>query len=183
MKNKLILFLVCISVAVLCFSGKLDAQTLFDWSFRTFQLIQDGTPEFSGSGTLEASPTGNPNGSYLVSSITGTFYGLNISSLLATNQFTAFPGPGNDNLIYPGAAILVDSNGIAFEVGNGVGPPVGSGVWDIADLFSSVYGAVEQNGGGGAGSFNLSAVPEPSSYALLGLVVLTLVVAARRRVT
>jgi hypothetical protein len=61
---------------------------------------------FSGSGTLTT--VSNGDGSYTITTISGASAG--VGYLLATGSFN-----GNDNLIYPGAASVVDGQGFAFE--------------------------------------------------------------------
>ena len=114
---------------------------------------------FSGSGVLEA--TGNANGSYTITGISGT----GVTGLVAPGVF------GNDNLLFPNASRLVDVLGFAFTT-------VTAGESYTVNLFSNLtgYEAFTLDADGNYSdtpvSFALAssagATPEPSSFVLLG---------------
>jgi hypothetical protein len=127
---------------------------------------------FSGSGTLDATPNGN--GSYTVDAISGT----DVTGFVGAGQFD-----NNDNLLFPGAASLVDRNGFAFTATQG----------DTAftvDIFSPSAGNYDayflDNDGFTATipvAFTLTnaATPEPSSLILMATGLLAMAGLLRRR--
>lgn len=138
----------------------------------TFNFSATGSSgAFSGSGTLTASL--QAGGAYLISDITGT----GVTGLIAPGSFN-----GNDNLLFPAATPTLDAHGFSFTDVNG------SDHFDV-NIFN--------NGGGYfaflkdednfsqtvpvAFSLAPSAVPEPSTFILLGTGILGLAGATRRR--
>ena len=154
--------------------------TTFDWSF-------DG-PGASGSGTLEATET--VAGTFAVSSIAGT------TSLGTIFGLTSFDG--SNNIVYDPAVFHIDTLGIAFSVGVGTTAYV---LYEDAGLVGSDYACGANfciQGPGLAGdsslhpelptlavdSFTLtqvSAVPEPSTWAMMILGFLGVGFMAHRR--
>jgi hypothetical protein len=114
---------------------------------------------YSGSGLLTADNNGD--GSFTLTAITGS----GITGIIAANEFM-----GNDNLLFPTNARLVDVNGFAFSVLQG-------GLLYSVNIFSTVagYEAIALNSDGDFSdepvSFSLQSAtavtPEPSSFILL----------------
>jgi hypothetical protein len=79
---------------------------------QSFEIIWDSPLYGYGSGVFAATNSGEPAGTYLLTSGGGTQAGIGIS-LLGT-----IPGYGsNDNLIYPGSTPVVDLSGFSFTDG------------------------------------------------------------------
>lgn len=155
----------CFALAGLLAGSWAAQASTYDFSASTV----DGS--FSGSGVLTASANGN--GSYTVEGISGP----GVTGLLDAGMFQ-----GNDNLIFPGEPLLVDSHGFAF------GDTMGDTSY-VVDLYDSASGyevsLVDSDGfsqmqpitfGPTATEqvqFRLTevkgtATPEPSSWVLLG---------------
>ena len=114
----------------------------------------------TGSGTLTASEVGQD---LEVTGITGTIGGSAITGLLPVGTLES-----NDDLLFPASTFLdtkglgfVDAAGVAFDIfsffapGSVVTP--GNNFGEISSL------------GFGVGTFDLTAVPEPTSIALFGM--------------
>jgi hypothetical protein len=114
------------------------------------------------SGNGEVTGTLESNGSVLVTSISGTVDGSNITGVVRVNGFL-----GNDNLIFPTATSpagtpLVDGQGFAFMLANGQDVQIfGDGL--PAGIFE-----IEGTNSNGATELTLTAaVPEPSTWAMM----------------
>ncbi|HWB33687.1 MAG TPA: PEP-CTERM sorting domain-containing protein [Acidobacteriaceae bacterium] len=129
----------------------------------TFDFTATGSGGgFSGSGSFIA--TANGDGSWTIDGISGT----GITSLIAPGGFM-----GNDNLLFPGSASLVDTSGFAFDDTQG---DTGFTV-NIASVLGGGYEASFLDSDGFSATvpvtFSLtnttpSATPEPASWLLLG---------------
>jgi hypothetical protein len=138
----------------------------------TFNFAANGSSgPFSGTGTLTT--TSNGGGEYLITGITGT----GVTGLIAPGGFN-----GNDNLLFPSATPTLDSKGFSFSAANG--PDhfqvniLGNGSGYTAfiedeDMFTEIVPI----------NFSLatSAIPEPSSFLLLGTGILGLAGVTKRK--
>jgi hypothetical protein len=155
--------------------------TTFNWDFQgTFTYIEPGNTNIflgeaiSASGTVTANYVSGSQ--YLVTSITGVAYGNNnisqsfpLSGPLAPNSFH-----NNDNqLFYPLAPQLVDSNGLGFTGGStgSDGPPVINLDIFYGSCGTSVgYCLTSQGPHPGSlalGSFEVAPTPLPSTWFML----------------
>lgn len=167
--------------------GAANASTNFDW---TFTNTANGVVE--GQGTLT---TGAANGlGFDVTALTGSLNDPTVGVSGAISNFN--PGAGDDgifawdNVVYttPGNAHL-DNLGLLFDVGGqeiniynatgGCCSVVYPGVYPNGD----VAAGSSNNFGGDQGTFNLTAVPEPATWAmfLVGFGALGFTMRASRR--
>jgi hypothetical protein len=136
---------------------------VFDWTYT-------GT-SFDGSGTVDATSLGS--GTYLATNIAGVFDNLNITGLypneLPLNQY-----------LFPGQTPLISDfpsdgdGGISFITSD-------STQWTLSSTLTG-YSSFANDSRNDAGVFTLTAVPEPSTYALLGIGVIGMLMALRRKV-
>jgi hypothetical protein len=146
------------------------ADQLYDWTFTS----TGGTLE--GSGTLTTGAA--DDGGYVLTGITGT---IEDGPAGVTGPITGFtPGSGDDgvfawdNIIYTGTP-HVDNLGILFDADNqevNIYSATG-GCCDIVYPGAYPKGDIQagsnNNFGGDAGTFAISAAPEPATWALLFL--------------
>jgi hypothetical protein len=161
------LALAAAAAATLACTAQLARATEFDWSYSG-----DNGGAVSASGVLFATPDGG--GEYTVTSISGTRNGVSISGL-ATYA-------GDDNLVYT-TTPHVDYPGLAYSVTGGA---VFNVYYDTSTADDYACGAVGycEIGPGVAGttglgppvdsigamsSFTLTAVPELSTWAMMGV--------------
>ena len=159
MKNTLALSTAAIAGALIATGIPQAKATVYDWSFSGAAL---GGASATGSGTLTATGASSP---FTMTAITGTFNGIAITGVAPPGTCCfAFP-PFNDNLVFvPGP--FLDTNGIGFNTNDGIlngvtiffnGPPAPPyGFRTSARIF-------------GNGTFTLTAIPEPSTWALMAL--------------
>ena len=102
-----------------------------------------------------------------VTSMTGTINGMSITSLIGSAGVQTSPSGAFyfDNIVYPGPAL--SSNGLLFSVTGDAGGQEWN-LWGNGGTSGSLYSFV--SGGYNVqtnGTLNISAVPEPESYAML----------------
>jgi len=171
---------LAMAVAGTTLLGAGTAQAEVDWSWSWSGTLFagsgiQGVPQVSGSGTIAS--TDNGDGSYTVTSITGTWDGYTIGTLDAANTYF-----GNDNLIFA-VPLYVDNNGIAFTTTDGpanVNIFAGGGAALLNQGTRQDYGSIDSNGNSGPGTLTLSEIPEPASMTLLGIAITTLPLIRRR---
>lgn len=95
-------------VAFVATSGAARANS-YDWTWQDISNTYSGTLTTNGS----CGPACE-----LVDSITGSFFGSNITGLLPPGTFPASGFP-NDNHLRPATALIVDDYGISFSLANG----------------------------------------------------------------
>jgi hypothetical protein len=133
----------------------------FDWTFTSPNYLGFNGSPVAGSGTITA--TESTGGAWIIDSATGTLQDLFISFITDTVTGVAAPSMNilavtNDNLIYPGQSIVLDSSGLTFATS-------GSSI-----SISYLGGEYEEssNLGVGAGNFTLTAaVPETSTWVMM----------------
>jgi hypothetical protein len=139
----------------------------------TFTFAGSG---ISGSGTLTASTTSTA-GEYLISGISGTADGSEITSLFGLGDYPTSDPPANDNeLFYPStSSVYLDDAGFSFANAAGTDFNLFYGLNEDFDTstayqFNSGTGGAATTGGA-LTSFTLTpsaTAPEPSSFLLLG---------------
>jgi hypothetical protein len=143
---------------------------VYDWTLTGPASSLGGVP-VTGSGTLTIgdSPTAAVNGEdgYLITAIAGTLGGEAIIGLLDPGTYS-----GNDNLLFPAdstaLSVVLDNLGVAFDTA--------AGDFDIFSFYEPGSTDVTPGNnfaelgadGFGVGTFAITAVPEPSSLAMLG---------------
>ena len=151
------------------------------------QASQSGVPgsTFDASGTLSGTSTGTPSVLNLTG-VTGSAQGYTFTGVAPLGLATGF---SYDNLLYTGANVTtVDSGGVLLylqSMSNSAGPSLAH-VYDDGQYHVDVF---DPGDPGDATKFtidsfslsNPSAVPEPSTLALMGTGALAAVGALRRR--
>lgn len=134
--------------------GSVEATaSTFDWTISGPAPDLGGVP-LPGQGVLTATPDGG--GAYTLDTISGEVGGYTVTG--PTSFF------GSNNVLYPNGLTFISTNGIAFTT---TGPTV-----NIFSFFAqgstpsgNAYGEYT-TAGFGVGTFTLTAVPEPSTWAL-----------------
>jgi hypothetical protein len=180
MKLHMMIWALCIG-ACGCVAPAALAGQVFDYSF------SDGT--VSAIGTLTANPNGN--GSFTAFAGTGSVTGGPNTGILTfianpnAPQLSHYAASGNhtyDDQLLPGSSSSLTEGGVLFTFQNG----------DYFNIFSNTpsagYTALEVTPSGSTsyrgsadGVFTLTAVPEPSSFAMIGIAAMCLAVVAPRR--
>jgi hypothetical protein len=109
-------------------------------------------------GTLTATGASSP---FTMTAATGTFDGTAITGVAAAGTCCGFFPPFNDNLVFLPAPFL-DCSGIGFDLKGGGGVNIS---FDV----EGPYGFGTDSGETGNGTFTLTAIPEPSTWALMAL--------------
>jgi hypothetical protein len=129
----------------------------FDWTLTGPSPSLGGVP-FPGSGTITA--TEATGGAWDLDTITGEVGGSAI-----TGKTTFF---GSDNLVFPAGTTFVDTSCIAFTTAAGQSVNIFSFFPIGTPPSGNAYGQFATNGFG-VGTFTLTAVPEPSTWAMMVL--------------
>jgi hypothetical protein len=129
----------------------------FDWALTGLSPSLGYAP-LQGGGTLTA--TSNGDGSWTVDAVTGEVGGLTIAG--ATNFFLS------DNLVYPAGLTQISTGGFAFVTDSGVDVDIFSFFAQGSVPSGNAYGE-ETSIGFGVGTFSMSPVPEPSTWAMMTL--------------
>ncbi len=157
---------VCVS---LLFVAGAAGATTFNYS------ANGGASGFSGTGTLTT--TTNPNGSDTITGITGTY----VTGLLSPGTYHS-----NDNLLFPGAPSLLDTQGFSFSASNPAGLFSVSIYADPASSTGYDFMSTDQDNSTSTGpvTFGIASTavtPEPSSLMLAGTGLLVAAGTARRK--
>jgi hypothetical protein len=129
----------------------------FDWALTGLSPSLGYAP-LQGGGTLTA--TSNGDGSWTVDAVTGEVGGLTIAGV--TNFFLS------DNLVYPAGLTQISTGGFAFVTDSGVDVDIFSFFAQGSVPSGNAYGE-ETSIGFGVGTFSMSPVPEPSTWAMMTL--------------
>jgi PEP-CTERM motif len=129
---------------------------IFDFTL-TGVAAQGQPAGVSGSGQITG--TLQSDGSVMVTGITGTVDSLSITGL-------SHP-LGEDQKIFPTGTEVVDGSGLGFTLSNGVTVGIFEDSFPVpAGEFKDVISAVAPNDNG-FGIFTVTAVPEPSTWAMM----------------
>jgi hypothetical protein len=131
---------------------------VFDWSLTGPSPALGGVP-FPGSGTITATPTGS-KGVWDIDTITGV---VNGSAITGTSAFESA-----DNQLFTNGFAFVSTKGISFETAAGQSVNIFSFFAQGTPPTGNAYGELSSNPSAfGVGTFTLTAVPEPSTWAML----------------
>jgi hypothetical protein len=129
----------------------------FEWTLSGPAPSLGGVP-FPGSGTIAA--TVSASGGDTVTGITGTVNGSMITGL---NTFN-----GADNLLFPAGTTFLSTHGISFVTAAGQDINIFSFFPQGTPPSGNAYGELSTNPSAfGVGTFAISAVPEPSTWAMM----------------
>jgi hypothetical protein len=162
---KLIKTWAAVASAMLVLAGARARAETFDWTINGPAATLGGAHDY-GSGTFEATATSTP-GEWLITGITGSVGNVNITGLLATGSDN-----NNDNLLFPGTpgitTTVIDIKGIAFETAKFDLFSFDSAGTSFNPMTTNAYGELASKDGFGVfGTFNVAAVPEPSTWAMM----------------
>jgi PEP-CTERM motif len=133
------------------------ATVTFAWTLTGPAPGLGGVP-FPGSGTITA--TVSAVGGDPVTAITGT---VNGSMITALNTFN-----GADNLLFPTGTTFLSTHGISFATAAGQDINIFSFFPQGTPPSGNAYGELSANPSAfGVGTFAISAVPEPSTWAMM----------------
>lgn len=135
-----------------------DAATVtFNWTLTGPAPSLGGVP-FPGSGTITG--TTLAGGDVMAMSITGTVNGSMITGL---NTFN-----GADDLLFPAGTTFLSTHGISFVTAAGQDINIFSFFPQGTPPSGNAYGELSASPSGfGVGTFTISAVPEPSTWAMM----------------
>jgi PEP-CTERM motif len=129
----------------------------FNWTLTGLSPSLGYAP-LQGGGTLTAASNGD--GSWTVDAVTGEVGGLTISGV--TNYYLS------NNLVYPAGLTQVSTGGFAFVTDTGVDVDIFSFYGQGSVPSGNAYGE-ETSIGFGVGTFAMTPVPEPSTWAMMTL--------------
>jgi hypothetical protein len=172
----------------LCFAALIIFPAIARADTFSFQLTSS---QYNGSGYLTAVPDASTAGAYDVTDISGDINGTSISGLLPCDTYSqSSPCGGNaytfqyDNVLYPAGIppfniVDFDDRGLAFQLGS-----------ELIDLaYGGTHFTVLTFNGENEHEppiyvgFNVTPVPEPGSFALLGSGLLTVAAGMCRRLS
>jgi hypothetical protein len=147
------------AVGALASTSALAAQN-YDWTFT------DASSTLIASGTLTTGAADNSG--FDVTALSGNVI-VPVDGV--SGKITNFtPGSGDDgvfiwdNIVYPTAMPHIDNPGLLFDVGSiEFNIYNGAGAFPAGDIIANAT----DNFGGSQGTFNLTAVPEPASWAMM----------------
>ena len=147
-----------LAIGALASTSAMAAQN-YDWTF-----TNGATTIASGTLTTGAAD----NGGFDVTALSGNVI---VSVDGVSGAITSFtPGSGNDgvfiwdNIVYPAATPHIDNPGLLFDVGS-----TEFNIYNSAGGFPNgdIIANANNNFGGSSGTFNLTAVPEPATWAMM----------------
>ncbi len=176
--KKYVVFACGLALATLS-STPMFADTLFNFSFTGNNSAYGlpGTP-FSGSGQFDARTT-NTAGEFRVIGVTGTTDGMAITGLVPRGVYQS-----NDNLLFytnGASSASVDYNGISYRLADGFDANIFLNNLDSPPQDQELIFLSGENAPITITPASLSAVPEPSTLALLGTGALGLFGTLRRK--
>ena len=127
----------------------------FNWTL-TGGLPSLGYAPLQGGGTLTA--TSNGDSSWTVDAVTGEVGGLTIAGV--TNFYLS------NNLVYPAGLTQISTDGFAFVTDSGVDVDIFSFFGQGTPPSGNAYGEYTSIGFG-VGTFAMTPVPEPSTWAMM----------------
>jgi hypothetical protein len=144
-----------ITVGVLFSLCTARATVIFQFTYTSFSNL-----DFA-SGTLDA--TDNGDGSFTASSGSGIYDGFDITLIPNPNGTAGATSPSGffnyDNQLFPSGNPVIDNGGLLFSINTGTAT-------ELNIYFAPPDTAFLNDGKNNAGTFTLSAIPEPGSFGL-----------------